>query len=215
MHAQLTHEHPVSVKSHEKVTLAKFWKEIIFICMITSVLFHLSICRLSANRQDKDHAVTTDMAVSHESLKAEMSLVGEESMAEHGVKSPVRPDSPVSAQGTAANLAEQDEEAAAAAVVYPVEVKSRFFDDFNFNSLLGKGGFGVVYSCKHVIDHKDYAIKQINLPDRKIDQEKLFREVHALAYLDHPNILRYYQSWIEQPPRDWYEKKAKEVFMSK
>ena len=85
----------------------------------------------------------------------------------------------------------------------------------NWKSCTGKGGFGVVYNCKHVIDHKDYAIKQINLPDKKIDRVKLFREVHALAYLDHPNILRYYQSWIEEPPKHWYEQKAKEVFLCK
>jgi len=32
------------------------------------------------------------------------------------------------------------------------------------------------------------------------------REVRALAKLNHPKIVRYYTSWVEDAPPDWHEK---------
>ena len=41
-------------------------------------------------------------------------------------------------------------------------------------------------------------------------RRKVMREVKVLATLDHPGIIRYYNSWCEEPPvewlRDWDEK---------
>lgn len=71
---------------------------------------------------------------------------------------------------------------------------SRFRREFTDIELLGIGGFGSVYKAKHMIDDKWYAIKKISLT--KIDN-KVFREVKNLAMLDHPNIVRYYSSWLD------------------
>ena len=38
---------------------------------------------------------------------------------------------------------------------------------------------------------------------RKSARQKVMREVHALAQLDHPKIVRYFHSWLEQAPPGW------------
>ena len=38
---------------------------------------------------------------------------------------------------------------------------------------------------------------------RKDKQEKVKQKVQALAKLDHPNIVRYYDSWLEKAPHNW------------
>lgn len=44
------------------------------------------------------------------------------------------------------------------------DFQSRFTDDFETISCLGKGGFGIVFHVKKKIDECDYAIKRITLP---------------------------------------------------
>ncbi|KAK6495405.1 hypothetical protein TWF481_003429 [Arthrobotrys musiformis] len=88
---------------------------------------------------------------------------------------------------------------------------------------LGKGGFGSVWSCKNLLDGELYAIKKIIITEpflraaRIVDEkarERAFAELHhevkVLAKLDHPNIVRYYGSWMERMSRDQFERvKAK------
>ncbi|EQC32574.1 PEK protein kinase [Saprolegnia diclina VS20] len=78
-----------------------------------------------------------------------------------------------------------------------------FETDFTEHELVAQGGFGKVYKCKSKVDGRAYAIKiqQFKFTPRSIFQpteikEKILREVHLLASLDHENVCRYYNTWI-------------------
>ena len=40
---------------------------------------------------------------------------------------------------------------------------------------------------------------------REESRERVMREVKALAKLDHQNIVRYFNAWLECPPPNWQE----------
>ncbi|XP_076374643.1 eukaryotic translation initiation factor 2-alpha kinase [Megalopta genalis] len=83
---------------------------------------------------------------------------------------------------------------------------SRYLTDFEPVNCLGKGGYGVVFEAKNKIDDCNYAIKRIALPNSQSSRERVMREVKALAKLDHQNIVRYFNAWLECPPIGWQEK---------
>ncbi|XP_017774007.1 PREDICTED: eukaryotic translation initiation factor 2-alpha kinase-like isoform X2 [Nicrophorus vespilloides] len=88
---------------------------------------------------------------------------------------------------------------------YVPPFKSRFLEEFEIVNCLGRGGFGVVFQVKQKIDEYNYAIKRIALPRKKDSNDRVLREVKALAKLDHSNIVRYSTSWMENPPPNWNE----------
>ncbi|KAL2742325.1 eukaryotic translation initiation factor 2-alpha kinase isoform X1 [Vespula maculifrons] len=88
--------------------------------------------------------------------------------------------------------------------------KSRYLTDFEPIDCLGKGGYGVVFEAKNKIDECNYAIKRIALPNRQDSRERVMREVKALAKLDHCNIVRYFNAWVECPPIEWLEEHDQE-----
>lgn len=67
---------------------------------------------------------------------------------------------------------------------------------FNELELLGEGSFALVYKAQHKIDNNLYAIKKIFITDDLVDFD-VFKEVKLFASLSHPNIVRYYSSWID------------------
>ncbi|XP_045440152.1 eukaryotic translation initiation factor 2-alpha kinase 3 isoform X7 [Pipistrellus kuhlii] len=83
---------------------------------------------------------------------------------------------------------------------------SRYLTDFEPIQCLGRGGFGVVFEARNKVDDCNYAIKRIRLPNRELAREKVMREVKALAKLEHPGIVRYFNAWLEAPPEKWQEK---------
>ncbi|CAH7141030.1 Eif2ak3 [Phodopus roborovskii] len=82
---------------------------------------------------------------------------------------------------------------------------SRYLTDFEPIQCMGRGGFGVVFEAKNKVDDCNYAIKRIRLPNRELAREKVMREVKALAKLEHPGIVRYFNAWLETPPEKWQE----------
>lgn len=82
---------------------------------------------------------------------------------------------------------------------------SRYLTDFEPVQCLGRGGFGVVFEARNKVDDCNYAIKRIRLPNRELAREKVMREVKALAKLEHPGIIRYFNAWQESPPEGWQE----------
>lgn len=88
---------------------------------------------------------------------------------------------------------------------------SRFLTDFDLVTCLGKGGFGVVFEVRNKLDDCNYAVKRILLPAKKESRDRVMREVKTLANCEHKNIVRYFHAWVEQPPKDWQEKKDKDL----
>ncbi|EGC30986.1 hypothetical protein DICPUDRAFT_83097 [Dictyostelium purpureum] len=78
------------------------------------------------------------------------------------------------------------------------KINSRFNSEFNEFRVLGKGGFGIVFKCSNIYDGMEYAVKRIKVNQRIPTKELM--EVRAMARLNHPNIVRYYNSWIEEEP---------------
>jgi wee1-like protein kinase len=75
---------------------------------------------------------------------------------------------------------------------------SRYLNDFQELSVLGKGSFGEVTKCISRMDGLYYAIKKTSRYVYQGQDESVLKEVHALATLvDNPHIVRYFASWIE------------------
>ncbi|XP_055983700.1 interferon-induced, double-stranded RNA-activated protein kinase-like [Sorex fumeus] len=78
--------------------------------------------------------------------------------------------------------------AAADSCLYTTE--KSFLEHFTDIKPIGTGGYGQVFKARHKIDGKTYVIKRV-----KYDNEKVKREVEALAELRHPNIVLYHDCW--------------------
>lgn len=74
-------------------------------------------------------------------------------------------------------------------------VDERFIKDFEGIQYIGFGAYGSVFTAKHRLDGTTYVIKRVKYHDDDEEDEKVKREVKALAKLSHPNIVRYYNSW--------------------
>ncbi|XP_039216289.1 eukaryotic translation initiation factor 2-alpha kinase 1 [Crotalus tigris] len=75
---------------------------------------------------------------------------------------------------------------------------SRYVNEFDEISRLGKGGYGTVYKVRNKLDSQFYAIKKILIKKAtKRDCMKVLREVKVLAQLQHPHIVGYHTAWME------------------
>lgn len=81
--------------------------------------------------------------------------------------------------------------------------QSRIQNEFEVLKWLGKGAFGDVLKVKNKLDGGIYAIKRIELnPKKKQLNKKITREVKLLSRMNHENVVRYYNSWIESATLD-------------
>lgn len=77
---------------------------------------------------------------------------------------------------------------------------------------LGKGKFSIVYMAKHLPDGLMCAVKKINIFDMMVpkQREKCLKEVRLLQSLDHPNIVKLLDSFIDHQELliivEWAEK---------
>ena len=102
-----------------------------------------------------------------------------------------------------------DEEEKAVSVIPPRSVSvqipsfatldySRLKTEFEMESFIGKGAYGDVLKVRNILDNRQYAIKRIPTSSRnKQLYKKMTREVELLSRLNHENVVRYFNSWVE------------------
>ncbi len=78
-------------------------------------------------------------------------------------------------------------------------VTSRYLQDYVEEARLGKGGFGEVVRARKMIDGRLYAIKKITQKSQETLSEML-KEVRLLSQMNHPAVVRYYNTWLEEIP---------------
>ena len=70
--------------------------------------------------------------------------------------------------------------------------------DFEIIKQLGKGSYGTVYTVRSKIDSNAYVMKKMELNHLKESQQReCYREVSILRKVSHPNIIKYYASFLE------------------
>lgn len=77
---------------------------------------------------------------------------------------------------------------------------SRYQREFLQIRLLNAGSFGEVFHATSKTDLQDYAIKRVAFSAWNYSKDEIgqaIREVHCLAQCNHPNVVKYYTSWLE------------------
>lgn len=74
---------------------------------------------------------------------------------------------------------------------------TRYSHEFHELGRLGKGGFGEVFKARNKLDGQLYAIKKVtqNSPGSLSD---VLSETMLLSRLNHPYVVRYFNSWLEE-----------------
>ncbi|OJD37782.1 kinase-like protein [Diplodia corticola] len=88
--------------------------------------------------------------------------------------------------------------------------------------IIGKGGYGTVFSGYHPLDGGFYAIKQIPLSASRMrnirskgqaELDAILKEVRSMQGFDHPNIVRYHSAWLERPSGNLHNFKASQKLL--
>lgn len=76
-------------------------------------------------------------------------------------------------------------------------LRSRLETEFQELEGLGSGGFGDVMKVRNHLDGRIYAIKRIRIRSDSKMMNRITREVELLSQMNHENVVRYYNAWIE------------------
>ncbi|EME40816.1 hypothetical protein DOTSEDRAFT_74400 [Dothistroma septosporum NZE10] len=85
-------------------------------------------------------------------------------------------------------------------------IRTRYSADFVELGPLGKGGYGEVFRVRHHLDQREYAVKKVRIRPSMVSRmrtegkgaaDEALAEIQTLSRLDHPNVVRYFSSWIE------------------
>ena len=94
----------------------------------------------------------------------------------------------------------------------PAEHSSRYHDEFEEISLLGKGASGDVWKVRNRLDRRFYAVKKIAMGARERENgldRKIRREVTTISRLLHKHIVRYFAAWVEEKSQTITSEKGK------
>ena len=71
-------------------------------------------------------------------------------------------------------------------------------EDYERIKGVGRGAFGTVYLCRNRTDNRQVIIKEIPVDQLStFDRQSTINEVKVLAMLHHPNIIEYYDNFIQ------------------
>lgn len=158
-----------------------WWKEIVVIAFTSAVLLNLFIGQRNRNERqivviERHIPVPTGIEATESSTAA---LLG--------------PTTPSTTNTHSKSLSNGQRSLSESTSNSGEHFSSRFQSDFDMQSCLGRGGFGVVFEAKNKLDDCSYAIKRITLPNKEESRMRVMREVKTLANCEHQNIVRYFQ----------------------
>ncbi|KAG8182304.1 hypothetical protein JTE90_013910 [Oedothorax gibbosus] len=71
-------------------------------------------------------------------------------------------------------------------------------DNYKKIRLVGRGAYGTVFLCKQASDNKLVITKEIPVDQMTVDERQVsMNEAKVLAMIDHPNVIAYYDSFLE------------------
>ena len=69
--------------------------------------------------------------------------------------------------------------------------------DFVPQRHLGSGASGVVRLARRIADGRLYALKELQMPRNPNEASAMLQESHILASIEHPFVIRYYDSFVD------------------